>query len=286
MSNIIEFQNVKKSYPNFSLNNISFDVTKGYITGFIGPNGSGKTSSIKLLLSMIFKDEGKILLDHKNIETDDYLSNIGIVMDDRFLMKDWLIKDLDGILSPFYEKWDSLLFSSYLKRFNIDISYKVQELSKGMTIKLMLAIALSHDADLLVLDEPTSGLDPSSREEICEILQDYVQNEEKSVLFSTHITTDLEAIADNIVFILEGDIVFSGHKDELLYRYKIIKGGLLDLEVLDSTDLIGTKKNETYFEALVLNDYHYDSENIIEENSTLEQIILFFNREVQHEKLI
>lgn len=283
MSNIIQFNKVTKTYSNFKLDNISFDVPKGYITGFIGPNGSGKTTSIKLMLSMIFKDSGDIALNGNNIENDAYLSNIGIVMDDSYLMKDWIVKDLSKVLNPFYKKWDDALFQSYLKRFNIDPTYKVSELSKGMTIKLMLSVALSHDADLLILDEPTSGLDPSSREEICDILQDYVQDETKSVLFSTHITADLEAIADTIIFILNGNIVYKGLKDDLLYKYKIIKGGLDDLQYIDSQKLIGLKKNNTHFEALVSKDFHITLDNIIEETCSLEQIILFFNREAQHE---
>lgn len=283
MDNIIQFNHVTKTYPNFKLNDVSFDIPKGYITGFIGPNGSGKTTSIKLLLSMIFKDAGDILVDNTNLETSSMLNNIGIVMDDSYLMKDWYIKDLSKILSPFYKMWDHDRFNHYLKRFRIDESYKVKELSKGMTTKLMLAIALSHHADLLVLDEPTSGLDPSSREEICEILQEYVEDETKSVLFSTHITSDLEAIADNILFILNGNILFSGQKDDLLDRYKIIKGGHDDLEVLDKEKLIGLKQNSTFFEALVTQDFIIKDESLLEEKASLEQIIVFFNREVNHD---
>ncbi len=283
MSNIIEFRNVVKKYPNFSLNEINFDIPKGYITGFIGPNGSGKTTSIKLLLSMAFRDAGEIYINDSLIEDNNYLSNIGIVMDDSFLMKDWYIKDISEIISPFFKAWDEDLFNNYLRRFNIDKSYKVEELSKGMTIKLMLATALSHDAKLLILDEPTSGLDPSSREEICDILQEYVQDEDRSVLFSTHITADLDAIADNIVFILNGRIIFSGLKDELLAKYKLIKGGLDDLNDLNKSSLIGIKKTNYSFEALVDHSLIFENKEIIEESCSLEEIVLFFNREEKNE---
>ena len=283
MSNIIEFRNVVKKYPNFSLNEIIFDIPKGYITGFIGPNGSGKTTSIKLLLSMAFRDSGEIFINDSLIEENNYLANIGIVMDDSFLMKDWYIKDISKIISPFFKAWDEDLFNNYLRRFNIDKSYKVEELSKGMTIKLMLATALSHDAKLLILDEPTSGLDPSSREEICDILQDYVQDDNRSVLFSTHITSDLDAIADNIVFILNGQIIYSGLKDDLLSKYKVIKGGIEDLNNLDLKALIGIKKSDYSFEALVAANFKSNSNNIIEETCSLEEIILFFNREEKNE---
>lgn len=170
-----------------------------------------------------------------------------------------------------------------MSRFKIASDVKVKELSRGMSVKLALALALSHHPDLLILDEPTSGLDPVAREEICEILQEFVSNEARSVLFSTHITSDLESIADYIVFILNGEIVYAGTKDDLLESYVIIKGGNSDLQQLDARTLIGLKTNDTGFEAVVHRNECPEKSDILIEPITLDELIVFFNRGGYHE---
>lgn len=285
MNKAISFKSLTKEYNEFTLNKVSFDVPKGFITGFIGPNGSGKTTSIKSLLSLVNPDGGSIEVFNKDIkENKDYLQDIGVVMDESFLVKDWLVKDISKSFSMFYTSWDDVTFTKYLKQFSIPKTIKIKELSKGMTIKLMLAVALSHDTKILVLDEPTSGLDPSAREEICEILQEYVEDDSKTVFFSTHITADLESIADYIIFLIDGNIIYSGTKDELMEGYLLIKGGLRDLEALDNRKLIGLKKNSTFFEAIIDKNFMEKNHNLIVEPASLEKLIIFFNRRNKNEK--
>lgn len=285
MNQAISFKAVTKQYSEFTLNNVSFDVPKGFITGFIGPNGSGKTTSIKSLLSLVNPDSGSIEVFNRDIkDNSDYLQEIGVVMDESFLVKDWLVQDVSKIASMFYTSWDDVVFSKYLKQFAIPKTIKIKELSRGMTIKLLLAMALSHDTKILVLDEPTSGLDPSAREEICEILQEYVEDEQRTVFFSTHITADLESIADYIVFLHDGKIIYSGTKDELIERYVLIKGGLEDLAHLDKSKLIGTKKRGTYFEAIADKNLVQAAPGLVIEPASLENLLIFFNRRTKNEK--
>lgn len=280
MDNAINVNGLKKKYKQFLLDSISFDVPKGYITGFIGPNGSGKTTTIKSILSYIRPDEGKIhVLDEEVKEGNAYLEKIGVVMDAAFLVKDWSVKDVEKSLAPFYCNWDSKVFHEYLQRFKIHETLKVKELSRGMTVKLMIAAALSYGAELLVLDEPTSGLDPVAREEICEILQEFVRDEKHSVFFSTHITSDLEEIADYIIFLINGKIVYKGEKDQLMENYLLIKGGKKELQSLDQEKLIGLRTHATGFEAVILKeDTTHLKEQLIMEPISLEKLIIFFNR--------
>lgn len=286
MNSVIEVNKLSKQYSQFQLNDVSFDVPKGFITGFIGPNGSGKTTTIKSILSYIKPDSGDIDIFEEPIRENDisYMQNIGVVLDAPSLVKEWTMKDVEQVYSLFYQNWDTDKFLNYLTRFGIHDSLSVKELSRGMTVKLMIAIALSHKAKLLVLDEPTSGLDPIAREEICELLQEFVSVENHSIFFSTHITSDLEAIADYIVFVLNGKIIYSGTKDHLLEEYVLVKGGPDDLQLLNKDRLIGLKEYPTGFEVLIrLNDINASNESLIIEPITLEQLIIFFNRGGQNE---
>lgn len=279
MKNAINVSNLTKHYPDFNLNSISFNVPSGYITGFIGPNGAGKTTTIKSILNLIQIDSGLI---HVFDEHSYPHSDIGIVMDIPFFVEDWNLKDVESALKPFYSNWDSIQYHTYLKQFNLNADKKIKELSRGMKVKLMLASALSHHAKLLLLDEPTSGLDPVAREEICDILREFVSDDNHSVFFSTHITSDLEKIADYIVLILDGRIVYSGEKDELIETYSLIKGGLDDLNDSIKSQSIGLRKHSTGFETLYPNDYlNQLSTNILIESSTLEEIIIYMNKELK-----
>lgn len=253
MSNILEIRELEKHYDQFSLRKVSFSVPKGFIMGFIGPNGSGKTTTIKCLLGLTKYDAGEIELFEQVRETLDAAINeeIGVVMDSSFYVQDWSVDDVEKAVSLFYSKWDARQYDRLLKRFRLNRKKKVKELSRGMKVKLMLAVALSHDAKLLILDEPTSGLDPSARDEICELLGEFVMDEEKSVLFSTHITSDLEKIADYITFILDGKVVYTGLKDDLIERFICVKGSLSELTTDQKRLMIGTKKHPTGFEAMV-----------------------------------
>lgn len=280
MDNAVVVRDLRKQYQTFLLDDISFDVPKGYITGFIGPNGSGKTTTIKSILSYIRTDKGDIeVLSEPLSGSNAYLDKIGVVMDTPFFVKEWKVSDVEKSVRPFYSQWDSTTFHDYLKRFKIKDSLKVKELSRGMGIKLMLALALSHNPELMILDEPTSGLDPVAREEICEILQDFVGDDTKTVFFSTHITSDLEQVADFIVFLINGKVVYQGEKDDLLENYVLIKGGTGDLDLLSSYHLIGLKKHSTGFEAVGLKSEMTEiSDVFLIEPITLEKLIIFFHR--------
>jgi len=279
MKTAINISNLTKHYPDFSLNSISFNVPSGYITGFIGPNGAGKTTSLKSILQLIQKDQGEILVFGQKEYSH---SDIGIVMDMPFFVEDWNLIDVENAIKPFYSNWDSNVYHHYLCHFNLNKSKKIKELSRGMKVKLMLTTALSHHAKLLLLDEPTSGLDPVAREEICDLLSEFVSDDDHSVFFSTHITSDLEKIADYIVFILNGNIIYSGEKDELIERYKLIKGGLKDLDETIRSKSIGLRKYNTGFESLFPNDLCSQlKDSILVESCSLDEIIVYMNKELK-----
>jgi len=279
MKNAIEINELTKHYTDFTLNSISFNVQAGYITGFIGPNGSGKTTTLKAILGMIHSEGGsiKVLGDDNTLITN---SEIGIVMDSSFFVEDWTAEDVGKVMQLFYLNWDSKQFSDYLMRFNIGATKKIRDLSRGMKVKVMLATALSHDAKLLLLDEPTSGLDPVAREEICELLSEFVGDESHSVFFSTHITSDLERIADYIVFILNGRILYQGTKDELLESYRLVRGGLNEIDQILQEHAIGLRRFPTGFEAMIpVTLLDSLSSDLLIESVDLDQIIVFMNKE-------
>lgn len=278
MNNILEVRGLCKSYDAFKLNNVTFDVPSGYIMGFIGPNGAGKTTTIKLILNVIQSDSGRVtLFGEENTVAQN--EQIGVVMDAPLYTDDWKLKDVELAISPFYSNWDTGKYAAYLKRFGLDPKKKVKELSRGMKIKLQIAVALSHDARFLLLDEPTSGLDPVARDEICDLLREFVSDDNKSVLFSTHITSDLDKTADFITFILNGRIVFTGTKDDLLGKYARVTGGLNDLNAEQKERIIGYREHGTGFEGMV------EAANIaklpkvvLTEGISLDEIIIFMNR--------
>ena len=246
MTEKILAKNLAKSYEKFKLGPNDFTIKKGFVTGFIGKNGMGKTTTIKALLSLI-NYEGEIFIDGEKINDLTYLQDVGLVMDDSFLGKDWTLDLVDAAMNVGYENWDSKSYYEYLDKFKLDRDKKVEELSRGMKIKLMLAIALSHDAKILILDEPTSGLDPAMRDELVDMILDYMENEDYTVLFSTHITQDLDRIADYIIFIDQGKIIFEGSKDELYDKFLLIKGGLDDFEKIKNLKIYGQKKTKVNF---------------------------------------
>lgn len=277
---MLEIKNLSKDFKKFKLNNISFKLEPGYIMGFIGPNGSGKSTTIKLIMNLLKKDSGEIKVfgkDHIQFEKE-IKNKIGFVYDEFYFYEDLTIKQMKNIIGPFYKEWDDKLFNKYMEDFKLDPSQKIKRLSKGMKMKFSLAVALSHNADLIIMDEPTSGLDPVFRREILDILYNVIQDEKKSIFFSTHITTDLEKIADYITFINNGTIVFSRGKDEILESYGIVKGGnnLLDKDI--RKEFIGLRETKVGFEGLVDNPQKlkrlFGSEVIIE-RPTLEDIMVY-----------
>lgn len=277
MTDKILAKNLAKTYDKFKLGPNDFAIKKGYVTGFIGKNGMGKTTTIKALLSLI-SYEGDILLDGEKIEDLSYLQDVGLVMDDSFLGKDWTLDLVDQAMDIGYDRWDSKTYYAYLDKFGLEMEKKVCELSRGMKIKLMLAIALSHNAKILILDEPTSGLDPAMRDELVDMILDFMEDPEHTVLFSTHITQDLDRIADYIVFIDQGKIVFEGTKDELYEQFLLIKGGLDDYEKIKSLKIFGQKKSQYNFEALVLREDYKEDADLVAEVPTIDQIMIYYGR--------
>ncbi|HEL0510076.1 TPA: ABC transporter ATP-binding protein [Streptococcus equi subsp. zooepidemicus] len=276
--NRVEIKNLNKKYANFALEDINFSIPNGYVTGFIGKNGMGKTTTIKSIISLNHY-EGSVSFSNTDLHENFNNQKIGVIMDDSFLAKDWNMILVNKAMKVGYDNWNEELFNSYLVRFNIDKKMKVKELSRGMKIKLMLAIALSHQAELLVLDEPTSGLDPSMREEFCEIISEYMEDDNHTVLFSTHITQDLESIADYIVFIDEGKIILSLEKDEFLEYFKILKCDLERQNIINESAVLGKKINQHSVEFLVKADEMKEvPDKFIEDKVSIDRIMVLYGR--------
>ena len=277
--NKIEIKNLKKDYQNFALKNVNFSIPEGYVTGFIGRNGMGKTTTIKSMLSLI-QYQGDILSIHGDEKTKLDNQKIGVIMDDSFLAKDWNMELVNQAMKVGYDAWDESTYWEFLEKLHIDKKLKVKELSRGMKIKLMLSIALSHNAELLILDEPTSGLDPSMREEFVEVISDYMQDDNHTVLFSTHITQDLETIADYIVFIDNGEIVLALEKEDFINYFMILKCGLESQNILDSSAILGQKKTKYNIEYLVKRDAIQEIPNeYVEDEITIDKIMILYGRE-------
>lgn len=277
---MLKVENLNKKFKNFELKDVSFNLEPGYVMGFIGPNGSGKSTTIKLIMNLLKKDSGSIrVFGEDNKENEKSIKDrIGFVYDESYFYEDLSILQMKKIVAPFYSKWDDQVFFDYLNKFNLDKKMKIKKLSKGMKMKFSLALALSHDADLIIMDEPTSGLDPIFRREILDILYDIIQDEKKSVFFSTHITTDLEKIADYITFINDGEIVFSKSKDEIVDNYRVVKG---KTELIDENlkkNFIGMRVTPVGFEGLTDNVVKIKSllgDEIIVEPASLEDIMFY-----------
>lgn len=277
--NKIEIKNLKKNYQNFALKDVNFSIPEGYVTGFIGRNGMGKTTTIKSILSLI-QYQGEILSINDDEKTKLDNQKIGVIMDDSFLAKDWNMELVNQAMKVGYDAWNENTYWEFLEKFHIDKKLKVKELSRGMKIKLMLSIALSHNAELLILDEPTSGLDPSMREEFVEVISDYMQDDRHTVLFSTHITQDLETIADYIVFIDNGEIVLALEKEEFINYFMILKCGLENQNILDSSAILGQKKTKYNIEYLVKRDAIDEIPNeYVEDAITIDKIMILYGRE-------
>ena len=226
MSDILNVENLNKSYGDFSLTDVAFSLPEGCITGFIGVNGAGKTTTLRTLLGLTKKQSGNICFFGLEMEKNEkqIKDRIGIVFDDGCFYDELSLAEMKSIISSAYTEWSEQDFKRYMDMFSLDPKQKINTLSKGMRMKYALALALSHEAELLIMDEPTSGLDPLIISQLLKILTDYMSKGGKGVFFSTHITSDLDKIADMLIMIDNGSIVFQEEKDTLLDTYRIVKG--------------------------------------------------------------
>lgn len=280
MEYAIEVRNLTKEYENFKLENVSFNVGKGTIMGFIGENGAGKSTTIKAILNLIKKDNGLITVLGKEINRNEkgIKNELGIVLNDGNFNEKLNVKAINKIMKNIYKRWDDDVFYKYIEKFNIDTSKKIEEFSKGMKMKLSIAIALSHKAKILILDEATSGLDPVARDEVLDILMEFIQNEENSILMSSHITSDLEKIADYITFIHNGKIIFSENKDKLIYDMGVVKCTERQFKTIEVQDRMFYKKGIFNYEVLIDNRDEFSKKypSLVINNSNLEEIMLFY----------
>lgn len=280
MEQILEVKNLCKKYDGFELKNINLTLPKGSIMGFIGENGAGKSTTIKSILNIIHFGSGEINIFGKDskLENGKIKEDIGVVLDDSFLSEYLTPKDINIIMKNIYNKWDEKLYFKYLEEFKLPLNQKSKEFSSGMKMKLKIATALSHRPKLLILDEPTSGLDPVARNEILDIFQDFVQDEENSILVSSHITSDLERITDYITFINNGEIAFTKTRDEVMDGYGIVRCSNEDFEKISKEDFIKYKKNRYDVELLVTDKLEFEKKYapMVVDEPTLEEIMLIY----------
>ena len=281
MKNIIEVSNLsKKISSKFEMNNLSFNIKPGYVTGLIGSNGSGKTTLITLIMGLYLKDCGNIKIFDKEFEKYEtqIKQSIGYVPDSPSYIDKLSLKKNTELIKMFYPKWNDDKYNSYMEKFSLDETQDFIDLSKGMKMKYSLAIALSQDPDLLILDEPTAGIDPIFRREILDMLYDFVSDNKKSVLFSTHITSDLDKIADYLILIDNGNIVLNGVKDELLAQFYVVKGDMLYCTEELKSKAISYTQNLQGFEALITKDSFSLTDKISYDKPVIEDLIYFFNK--------
>lgn len=280
IKNVIEIKNVTKDYGDFKLQNINFSVPEGSVCGFIGQNGAGKTTTIKLLLDVINADEGEIFLFGQNIKNDSakLREDIGVVFDEMGFHEFMTGKDINIMMRNIYKNWDEAAFFDYLKRFSLPAKKKCGDFSRGMRMKLQIAVALSHNAKLLIMDEPTSGLDPIVRNEMLQIFREYVVEEDHTILLSSHITGDIEKLADEVVFINSGKIVLAGNKDDIIEKHGILKCKKSELEQVSKSLIVNVQSGSFGVEVLV-NDRRVCEKlypNMVIEQASLEEIMIYY----------
>ena len=280
IKNVIEIKNVTKDYGDFRLDNISFTVPEGSVCGFIGQNGAGKTTTIKAILDVINVDAGEIFVFGKNIKSDSasIREDIGVVFDEMGIHEFMTGKDINIMMKNIYKNWDEKIFFQYLKRFSLPSKKPCGDFSGGMRMKLQIAVALSHNAKLLIMDEPTSGLDPIVRNEMLQIFREYVIEEDHTILLSSHIIGDLEKLADEVVLINGGKIVLAGNEDEILGKHGLLKCKKHELKEI-SHELIVHAEMETFGVSVLVNDKNACVKlypEMVIERASLEDIMLFY----------
>ena len=279
-SYVIELKNVKKDYGDFVLDNVSFSVPTGSVCGFIGQNGAGKTTTIQIILDAIKRDGGEVYVFGKNINDGmaELKEDIGVVFDEMGFHDFLTPKQINTVMKNIYKNWDEEAFFDYLKKFSLPAKKECGKFSRGMRMKLQIATAMSHKAKLLIMDEPTSGLDPIVRNEIIQIFREFVIEEDHSILLSSHITTDLEKIADEVVFIDAGKIVLSGNKDEIIEKHGILRCKKDEVKEISDSLIVDVEVSSMGAEILV-NDKKAASKlypGMVIDEAGLEQIMIHY----------
>lgn len=285
METALQISNLCKSYKNadFKLENVSIKIPSGSIMGFVGKNGAGKSTTINAVLNIIQKDSGEVTIFGETMTDANSMirNDIGVVFDTLHFSGELTPKKLEKVFRDTYENWQGEQFFSYLERFKIPTNKKIKTLSRGMTMKLSVSVALSHKARLLILDEATAGLDPVAREELLDLLLEFVEDEEHSIFMSSHMSSDLEKVADYITFIDQGKIILTEEKDTLLYQYGIARMKQSDFQKLDPPEYLAARKRGLQMEALVQNKAQFAREypGLVVDNATIDEILPLLTQE-------
>ena len=286
MNDILTVSGLNKSYGDFSLKDVTFSLPEGCITGFIGVNGAGKTTTLRTLLGLTNKLSGKIQffgldMDKNEREIKD---RIGIVLDGGGFYEELSLDEMKVIISSAYTSWSEQDFKRYMDMFSLDPKQKINSLSKGMRMKYALALALSHNAELLIMDEPTSGLDPVSRDELLNVFREFVADGKRSILFSTHITSDLDKCADYIMYIKDGCILMNGDREEIIGGYRLVCGGKADMTPELEAALIGVKETAFGFTGLIAERDLNAADGLQTAPADIESIMLYTEKYELHQE--
>jgi len=277
--NILEVESLRKIYPAFTLKDVSFTLEHGYIMGFIGSNGAGKTTTLKSIMGLAVKDGGTVRVFGEDFKENELKikQKIGFLMGETDCFPKHRLGQITDVVRRFYPGWNAKAYQAYLKRFELDENKRVDELSSGMRVKYSLTLALSHNAELLILDEPTSGLDPVARDDLLELFQELIEGGDMSILFSTHITSDLEKCADFITYIKNGAILESCSEADLIAKYRVVKGTREQLDALRA-GVVSCRLNAFGFQAMMETAKIPGGAGLMVEAPTLEDIMVYHER--------
>ncbi|WP_128895237.1 ABC transporter ATP-binding protein [Longirhabdus pacifica] len=289
MENVVELKGVTKNFKGFSVENMNLEVKQGCITGFIGENGAGISTTLKMIMNLLRPDAGEVNIFGMNYRQHEkeIKQRIGFVCDSNVYYEGLNVKDIKRIVAPAYKQWDDALFHRYVDQFELPLNKAIKKFSKGMQMKVSLAIALSHQAELIIMDEPTAGLDSIFRRELLHVLQELKEDRQRTIFFSTHITTDLDRIADYIAFIHKGNLIFNYSTHEIEENYTLVKGSLDLLDWETEQVFVHVHRTSTGFEALAKNIQdveHTFGNDVIMERASLEDIMYHYKGGMKHAK--
>lgn len=287
MEYVVELNNVTKRFKGFSIDDMNLKVQRGFVTGFIGANGAGKSTTIKMIMNLLKPDDGDIQIFGQGYDRHEKAikERIGFVYDSNVFYQGLNLKDIKQIVAPAYKHWDDACFNRYLEQFELPSNKAIKTFSKGMKMKASLAIALSHEAELIVMDEPTAGLDPVFRRELLDLLQEIMLDGNRTLFFSTHITTDLDRIADYIAFIRNGRLVFNQSIHDITDNYALVKGRMDHLDRDTEQAFLHIRRTPSGFEALTDNRSSIQDlfgEHVVMEKATLEDIMYHLKEDTKH----